>query len=315
MKVIIQGMRRSGTTILYDALCQDAAFDAWYEPFGPAKYGRRGGGSGVQTVEFAARTRALRDRFCAERDDVDDPNTFNHGAPRDAALELEPALPEPCLAYLRHIFGAAPDTLVKFVRMAHKLAVLQRLVPDALLLHVVRDPRRVAVSQMLSRERIERGIRPERFFARRGTGGLWASRALADALEAGDASGAGDEPTDVERVLRVWRALFRRTHDDGRALFGERYLLVRHEDLAADPASVLGAVYRRLDREPPAGAVRWAAEHVRAPGPPLFAEHAGWADASERVGLARELAEAGYSHGHGDRGVGDERAATGGRTR
>jgi hypothetical protein len=38
--VLIQGMRRSGTTVFYDLLCQAGGYDAWYEPFGPAKGNR-----------------------------------------------------------------------------------------------------------------------------------------------------------------------------------------------------------------------------------------------------------------------------------
>ena len=33
MNVFMQGMRRSGTTIVYDILCQDKNLDLYYEPF------------------------------------------------------------------------------------------------------------------------------------------------------------------------------------------------------------------------------------------------------------------------------------------
>ena len=44
MNVFIQGMRRSGTTILFDILWEDERFDCYYEPFAAAKKEVWGGG-------------------------------------------------------------------------------------------------------------------------------------------------------------------------------------------------------------------------------------------------------------------------------
>ncbi len=296
MVVLIQGMRRSGTTVAFDVLCQDGRFDAWYEPFGPAKSGRRGGGSGLQDVEFSARTRALRERMAGRDGAPDDPSWFNYGAPRDAELELADSWPEPCLGYLREMLSSAPHVCLKFVRAAHKLAQLHALAPEARLLHVVRDPRRVAASQMLSRERVQAGLRADRFFARRDRGGgLWASRALSEVLSRRPAHEHLDDLRDFERILLVWGHLFRRTHDDGRRLFGDRYRLVRHEDLCRDPGAALEEVYAAIGDPVPPAALDWARRNLTAPGPPPLADAVEWSEAFARLGLEDALRSAGYA--------------------
>jgi hypothetical protein len=294
MKVLIQGMRRSGTTVAFDVLCQDPRFDAWYEPFGPAKEGARGGGSGLQDVAFPHKTRALRERMCAEGAPLRDPAFFNYGAPRDARLELEPELPEPCLAYLRRMLEGAPDVLLKFVRAYEKIPLLRRLAPDAKLVHVVRDPRSVVASQLLSRARRSAPPKEERLFAKRGEGGLWASRALAEALRARPLYAGLDDPSDVERILLVWRHTFARTRQEGLAHFRADYLLLRHEELCAAPRRGVGRLLAFLGLAPAPAILDWAAAQLRAPAPPLFPESPRWRSAFRRVGMDRELEEAGY---------------------
>ena len=52
MNVFIQGMRRSGTTILFDILSVDPYFDSYYEPFAAANKEAIGGGSGMHKLIF-----------------------------------------------------------------------------------------------------------------------------------------------------------------------------------------------------------------------------------------------------------------------
>ncbi|MGH0038212.1 MAG: sulfotransferase [Myxococcota bacterium] len=294
MKVFIQGMRRSGTTVAFDILARDPRFDAWYEPFGPAKRGRRGGGSGLQDVELAARNRALRERFAASPGGVSDPAFFNYGAPRDPDLELAATWPTACVDYLRAMLDAAPDSVVKFVRAAEKLHQLREIAPGSKLVHLVRDPRRVAVSQMLSRERAAQ-LEAERFFGRCGKpGGLWASRALSERLRRRPEHAELGPLRDFERVLLVWRHLFERTHEDGRTLFGDDYQLVRHEDLGTRPRETTERLYRGLGLEAPESVLAYAEAHLRAPGPPPLAGAPEWRSAFARLKMEDEVRAAGY---------------------
>jgi hypothetical protein len=295
VKLFIQGMRRSGTTVAFDVLAQDPRIDAWYEPFGPAKHGRRGGGSGLQDVEFAARTRSLRARMAGQPGGAPERDFYNYGAPRDPELELAEDLPGPCLDYLRAMLDAAPHSVLKFVRVASKLRALRALSPGAKLVHVVRDPRRVAVSQMLSRERAASLRDADRFFARADKpSGLWASRALAEALSRRPEYAGLGTLHDFERVLLVWLHGFRRTHDDGRALFGSDYLLVRHEDLARRPRETTERLYAFAGLDAAASALEWAERHLRPPGPAPLAGAPQWRDAFARLNMEAALRDAGY---------------------
>lgn len=295
VKVFIQGMRRSGTTIVFDILSQDRRLDAWYEPFSITRAARQGGGSGEQAIDFAARIRAAREAQCA-RGVVTDPDFFNWGAPRDPALELDGELPAACRDYLRAMLDAHEHTLIKFVRMFHKVARLRELAPDSRLIHVVRDPRAVVTSQLLGpdRAKAERFRAEKKFFHHRGSGVLWASRALGNLLTARPEYAHLAGTCDVRLILLLWRHTFRHTCDDGRAAFRDHYLLLRHEDLATDPRAGVERVYRFLDLPPDPAALAFATSRLRPPAAPMHAGSERWIKAIDEVGMQAELAAAGY---------------------
>ena len=55
MTILIQGMRRSGTTILYDAMLEDPQLKCFYEPFREDTE-TPGGGSGARESDPFAET-------------------------------------------------------------------------------------------------------------------------------------------------------------------------------------------------------------------------------------------------------------------
>ena len=57
--VFVQGMRRSGTTILYDLLYEDPLLTCFYEPLASARPAV-GGGSGVRDLDLSRRPKHLR---------------------------------------------------------------------------------------------------------------------------------------------------------------------------------------------------------------------------------------------------------------
>lgn len=296
MNLFIQGMRRSGTTIVYDALLEDGGLRCLYEPFTSTKTAI-GGGSGVREQDLFADVRALRERFRRERLPSLDIGLLNYGAPRDAELELEPDLPDYCREYLSFLLEQARDTVVKEVRLYRKLPVVAETAPGARLLHVVRDPRAVATSIMLGRGRKRRELfrDPQVFFAHRSERALFASRSLSEALIRQPEHAHLRGCPDVLRVLLVWRFTFEQARRDGQRCFGDRYHLMRHEDLVADPAVGLEAVYQLLDRRPPAHVVAWAQRHVSAGQDVIAPDDPGWAHAIAEAGLEPSLREAGYS--------------------
>ncbi len=95
MNVFIQGMRRSGTTFLFDILSADGRFDGYYEPLAKAKRRALGGGSGVSKEDFFHKIRETRNAFASF---YNLPNTdiLNYGAPRCPELELKWTFSFPC---------------------------------------------------------------------------------------------------------------------------------------------------------------------------------------------------------------------------
>ena len=81
---------------------------------------------------------------------------------------------------------------------------------------------------------------------------------------------------------------------DGRRLFGDRYLLLRNEDLREGTEAALDSLYKVLGRETPAVVGEWArgkvrgAEEIYAAGEPV------WAELFERLELGPALRAAGY---------------------
>ncbi len=302
MNLFVQGMRRSGTTILYDALLEDRELRCFYEPLREQRVSV-GGGSGARDEDSFGETGALRAQFRRERYPQLAIDEFNWGGPRKPPLEVDPGLPEHCMEWLRALLATAPAIAIKETRFYSKVPELAELDPDAALVHVVRDPRAVAASIVLGRGRRQEEMlaTPDLFFNDRSKRKLWSCRPISRRIiRRGLAADAGraalDDPSNVLRVLLVWKLTFERTLRQGRELFGDRYLLIRNEDLRSDPAAALDSIYGALGREMPAEVAAWAREKVHEPEPVYAAGDGRWRAELERAGLGSELlAEAGYS--------------------
>ncbi|MGI9019990.1 MAG: sulfotransferase [Solirubrobacterales bacterium] len=302
MNLFVQGMRRSGTTILYDALLEDRELRSFYEPLREQK-ASVGGGSGARDEDAFGETGALREEFRRERYPQLDIAEFNWGGPRKPPLEVKPGLPEHAMDWLRHLLGLAPAVAIKETRFYSKVPELAALDPGAALVHVVRDPRAVAASIVLGRGRRQERMLPDAdaFFADRSERKLWSCRPISRRMiKTGLADGADEaalaDPSNVLRVLLVWRLTFERAFVEGRRRFGDRYLLIRNEDLRSDPAGSLRSLYSVLGREVPAEVGAWAGANVREPEPVYAGEDPRWGAELRRAGISGELlAQAGYS--------------------
>ncbi len=288
-------MRRTGTTILYDALREDPELRCFYEPLREEEV-TVGGGSGAREEDAFAETRELRRRVREERYPDLPIDEFNWGGPREPELELEPDLPPHCAELVRHLLEQAPEVAIKETRLHHKLGALSSIDPDAAVVHLVRDPRAVCVSMLLGRRRrLDLYPDADAFFTVRTRRRLWSSRAISERLvsQLRSLSLPADLP-DFLRPLLVWKVAFETTAGDGRRLFGDRYALLRLEDLRADPAAALGRVYELVGRAAPAGVVEWAAANVRADGAIRYGDDPRWARAAHLLGMQEALGAAGY---------------------
>ncbi len=300
MPILIQGMRRSGTTILYDALLEDPELKCFYEPL--REDGETpGGGSGARESDPFAETRELRKRFAADRYPELEIEEFNWGGPREPSLEIGPELPEHCRGFIQYLLeqgtaGAESDVMIKFTRIYAKLAAIAPLADDAVFVHVVRDPRAVVASMMMGkgRKRADDYDSPAAFFAERSKRKLWSSRELSDVLLELPENSHIRRPANHLRILMVWKYVFERTYRDGHRLFGNRYVLLRNEELRADPVGAISRVYRAAGRPTPPPVAKWARGAVRPPEVPYAANDPRWTEAFARLGMREALENCGY---------------------
>ena len=296
MNIFLLGMRRSGTTILYDAFGEDPGLRRFYEPF-REEAETVGGGSGARAEDLFAETRELRREFKRDVRPEVPLELFNHGGPRAPGLELRPGLPEWGIDFVRHLLELSPETLLKEVRLFRKAADLHRIDPEATLIHIVRDPRAVAGSMLLGRGRrhAPRFENADEFFGSWSRRKLWSSSVIAnEALAAGEHPGLERGVPDFMRPLVVWKAAWDGLRSDGRRLFGERYVLVRLEDLRVDPEGELHRIYDAIGRSTPDGVRRWAGGHIRKEGDIAWGDDPRWAEAVRLLGMTDAVEEAGY---------------------
>ena len=294
MNLFVLGLRRSGTTILYDALGEDPDLRCFYEPLRENSE-TIGGGSGARETDVFAATRELRESYRAERFPELQIELFNWGGPRAPELELEAELPEHVAGLLTELLGRGPDVAVKETRLHHKLGALAAIDPEAAVVHVIRDPRAVAASMLLGRRR-RTDIYPDAdtFFTARTGRRLWSSRRISAALIERDSLDLPADIPDFIRPLIVWRSAFESIAGDGRRLFGDRYAIVRLEDLRADPRGELERVYALTGRPLPDRVGEWAGANIRRGGEIHLRDDPRWARAARLIGIEDELREAGY---------------------
>jgi len=184
----------------------------------------------------------------------------------------------------------------KFTRIYAKVPAVARTFPAAGFVHLVRDPRAVAASYLIGKGRKHepQAGPPDVFFGRRSDRTAWSSYPISEHVRREYRAEDLPEPTDLERVLLVWRFTYERVKLDAAATYGERAIRLRHEDFCADPAGELRRLYALDGRQPPAEVLAWAAAHVRPPGPIHAAGDPRWREAFDRMKMVGLVEEAGY---------------------
>lgn len=295
MNLFVLGLRRSGTTILYDVLGEDSELQRFYEPLREEDE-TVGGGSGAREEDAFAATRAERRRFRDERFSELPIELFNWGGPRAPELELETQLPPHVRELLCHLVELAPNVAIKETRLHHKLSEMTVVDPTAAVVHLVRDPRAVCASMLLGRRRrLDLYPDADAFFTTRTERKLWSSRAISDELvRCGRGAEMPEDPPDFLRPLLVWRAATAAASRDGERLFDQRYALVRLEDLRSQADVELARIYALLDRDPPPEVLDWAREKIRSDSDLHLGDDPRWGRAARVLGMEQVLIDSGY---------------------
>ena len=302
MNLFVCGLRRSGTTIVYDALAEDPELRCFYEPLREDCRDDRRRQRRPSTSDLSAETRELREALPARplsRSSRSSSSTgAGRGRPRSSSSRASPTT---CASCSRTCSSSAPDVAIKETRLHHKLGAVAELDPDAAVVHLVRDPRAVTASMLLGRRR-RTDIYPdaETFFTARTGRRLWSSRRISEELIA-PARASLDLPADIPDFLRpllVWKVGVR---DDGR----RRPAAVRRPLRAASASRTCAPTRRRsssgstrlIGRTPPDARDRVGAANIRsgARDPPRATTRAGrarracsrWSPSSRRPATAR----------------------------
>ncbi|MEQ8840430.1 MAG: sulfotransferase [Acidimicrobiales bacterium] len=294
--LIIQGMRRSGTTVLFDVFVRDPRFETYYEPLNDVPSSAAlGGGSGLHQIDLFAAVRGVRAGLAAAPGAVDE-SLLNHGGPARPEVECREDMPGFVEEYVKRVLGAPGPKVTKFVRMGSKVHTLARLAPESVLAWPVRDPREVVRSHILGRggRTSHRYPSADAVFTVASTRDPWSVRRLSEALIARDRLEFDAPLSDVERIVLVWADAVRTMMVDGPEGFGERSLMMRHEDFCADPAGVLTRLFEALGGSPDPDTVRWCQEVVREPTPWVHATDARWRTVFERTGAMDLVVDLGY---------------------
>ncbi len=303
--VFAQGMRRSGTTIVFDLMLEDSRFDCFYEPFAASKPTFGGGSAMRESTDLFENIRAARAEFARKNPELLarcpkflEYNFLNYGAPRNAALEFEPELPRYAREYVSHLTHSAPFTFLKFTRMHSKVYCLKEIEPAAKFVHILRDPRHVTTSYLFGKNARFRARFEERgdFFTRVSSTSRWSSREFSDFLLSHEYLASDTPFEDFLRILLIWKYKFETTHRQAQAAFGEDYFLLRHEDLLASPEQTIDRLYNHLDLAPSAAVLDWSRSHLRRPSRPFAHGDKNWQAAFDRLRMWDVLEQAGYTN-------------------
>lgn len=253
MKLIIAGLRRSGTTIFWETFRQDPRLLCYDEPFNPNLWVLPGRSGLKAPEEF----NLLLDR---------DPAAFwERFSPIHFSQELREGLSDREADWLRHLGGTGDRVAVDVTRCLFKLAALHAIAPDAVLVHLYRPAESFASSHMLPTSRGRRGalrklVHRRGFFTRPGGYNGWSFESIIGnstrSLFAKRLGEAGLDPEQVyampavARLMAYWKVAFERAEGDGRRLFGERFVSQGFDEFCLDPRESVERVYRALGMAP-----------------------------------------------------------------
>ena len=225
MNLFVCGLRRSGTTILYDALGEEPGLRCFYEPL-------REEAADDRRRQRRPRHRRLAPRpgSCASAFEPSTTPSFRSSCSTGVARgrrswSSSRELPEHCREWLAALLAIGAGCGDQGDPPAPQARRGRAIDPGAAVVHLVRDPRAVTASMLLGRRR-RTDIYPDAdtFFTARTGRRLWSSRPISEELlERGPRSTIPADIPDFIRPLVVWRAAYETTSGDGKRLFGDRY--------------------------------------------------------------------------------------------
>jgi hypothetical protein len=246
LKLIILGLRRSGTTITWQTVRQDKRFTSFNEPFNPLIRRLPDWDAAYAYTEFQRLIDEDADAF------------WRRFAPIPPDEELRPGLRDDQADYFRYLLSRGEHVAFDMTRCHFKIEAIHALAPDAVMVHLFRRPSAHVSSHLLPsrpgfRGRILRYLQRSRFWTRRTGFDFWYVEKIVGSSAAGPfADRLAEVGLDPEKVysmpavgklLAYWGVHFDRVEADGREYFGDRFLSVPFERFCLRSREVLEKVY------------------------------------------------------------------------
>lgn len=275
IKLIIAGLRRSGTTIFWETFRQDARLLCYDEPFNGLLHVLPGR-TGLKAPEEFVRL--------VERDPLAFWEKFQ---PIHFTEELREGLSDRQADYLRYLADSGDSVAIDVTRCQFKFGALRALAPEAVLVHLYRPPESLATSHLLPsstgwRGRARQCVNRRGFWSRTGRYDYWSFESIVghspESLFGRRLAEIGLDPREVYRLpavgrlLAFWRVNYERAEQDGASCFGERFVSQSFDRFCREPGQALRRIYALLGLSLPEFDLR----RVHAPHGPYRPKCAEW---------------------------------------
>jgi len=287
IKLIIVGLRRSGTTIFWESLRQDGRLRSYDEPFNPLLQSLTG--DLLDTIKHPEEFQDLM---------RGDPLGFwERFAPIDLSSELHGRFSDRQRDYLSYLAGTGENVILDTTRCMFKLQALKQHAPDAVVVHLYRPAAANATSHMLptsahsARTKLRRFINTRDFWTRSDRFDYWMFERLVGnsprSLFAQRLRETGLDPETVYampavgKLLAFWRVNYERAERDGKQNFGERFISQNFNEFTRDPAAAMNRIYDAMGLEMPQLDFR----RIRPAKAPYEADSPNWTEYANSLGL------------------------------
>jgi hypothetical protein len=287
LKLIIVGLRRSGTTIFWETFRQDPRLTCYDEPFNPLLQSLTG-----HLLYLIKHPEEFQRHL--EQDAL---GFWERFAPIDLSSELHGRMSDRQIDYLDWLANSGEHVVLDTTRCHFKIEALREQAPDAVLVHLFRPAAANATSHMLPtskhklRTRARRFLNTRDFWTRKDRFDYWNFEKLVGdsphSLFAQRLREIGLDPQQVYalpsvgKLLAFWRVHYERVEQDGRRCFGERFRSVNFDRFTRDPASVMGTIFDSIGLEMP----RLDFRRIRPAKAPFEPDSAEWKRYAELLEL------------------------------
>lgn len=279
----MQGLRRSGTTILFDILSQDRRLKLYYEPFSAGKK-TMGGGSGVQKKDLTLSLRNFRDNFCKNHN-VKNTSFSNRGAPRNFKLEVfNDKLTDLEKKYISELSNNK-NVCLKFTRATFIIEELFNIDKSGSFIHVEKDAKQWVMSHIFAKNYKNKSLRnPDIFFGKDINFNFWSQENIANRFIKLTNPKLLSEPGYI-KLLYIWSSFNSKIENDGKNFFKKNYFKVKNSDLYFNLDNTIEKLYDHINIPLSSKALFWARENVRKPREVIFDHDKRWEEGFFRANI------------------------------